>query len=304
MTTRKIQPAFLKPGDKVAIISPSSYIGEDLLIEAVAFLEKWGLKVRTGKNAAKRNGPFAGNDEERLNDLQEMTSDPDIKAVFCSRGGYGLLRIINRVDFSALNKSPKWYAGFSDITILHTWLNDVCGVISIHGEMPVNFHNSVKTNDTFVSLKQALFGELGSIEWEGNFFRYRDVSGELTGGNLSLLYSLMGSRAELITRGKILFIEEVGECYYHVDRMLTSLKLAGKLDELSALVVGGMNEISESKIPWGKNIEKTILDIVSEYNYPLLFSFPAGHVADNRAFYIGKQAKIEVNSARAILSYI
>ena len=304
MTTRKIQPAFLKPGDEVAIISPSSYIGEDLLIEAVAFLEKWGLKVRTGKNAAKRNGPFAGNDEERLNDLQEMTSDPDIKAVFCSRGGYGLLRIINRVDFSALNKSPKWYAGFSDITILHTWLNDVCGVISIHGEMPVNFHNSVKTNDTFVSLKQALFGELRSIEWEGNFFRYRDVSGELTGGNLSLLYSLMGSRAELITRGKILFIEEVGECYYHVDRMLTSLKLAGKLDELSALVVGGMNEISESKIPWGKNIEKTILDIVSEYNYPLLFSFPAGHVADNRAFYIGKQAKIEVNSNRAILSYV
>jgi muramoyltetrapeptide carboxypeptidase len=304
MTTRKIQPAFLKPGDEVAIISPSSYIGEDLLIEAVAFLEKWGLKVRTGKNAAKRNGPFAGNDEERLNDLQEMTSDPDIKAVFCSRGGYGLLRIINRVDFSALNKSPKWYAGFSDITILHTWLNDVCGVISIHGEMPVNFHNSVKTNDTFVSLKQALFGELRSIEWEGNFFRSRDVSGELTGGNLSLLYSLMGSRAELITRGKILFIEEVGECYYHVDRMLTSLKLAGKLDELSALVVGGMNEIAESKIPWGKNIEKTILDIVSEYNYPLLFSFPAGHVADNRAFYIGKQAKIEVNSNRAILSYV
>jgi muramoyltetrapeptide carboxypeptidase len=304
MTTRKIQPTFLKPGDEVAIISPSSYIGEDLLIEAVTFLEKWGLKVRTGKNAAKRNGPFAGNDEERLNDLQEMTSDPDIKAVFCSRGGYGLLRIINRVDFSALNKSPKWYAGFSDITILHTWLNDVCGVISIHGEMPVNFHNSVKTNDTFVSLKQALFGELRTIEWEGNFFRSRDVSGELTGGNLSLLYSLMGSRAELITRGKILFIEEVGECYYHVDRMLTSLKLAGKLDELSALVVGGMNEISESKIPWGKNIEKTILDIVSEYNYPLLFSFPAGHVADNRAFYIGKQAKIEINSNRAILSYV
>ena len=195
-------------------------------------------------------------------------------------------------------------SGFSDITILHTWLNDVCGVISIHGEMPVNFHNTIKTNDTFVSLKQALFGELRSIEWKGNFFRSRDVSGELTGGNLSLIYSLMGTQAELITRGKILFIEEVGECFYHVDRMLTSLKLAGKLDELSALVVGGMNEIAESKIPWGKNIEKTILDIVSEYNYPLLFSFPAGHVADNRAFYIGKQAKIEVNSNNAILSYV
>jgi len=304
MNARKIQPPFLKPGDEVAIISPSSYIEEDLLFEAVAFLEKWGLKIRSGKNAAKRNGPFAGNDEERLNDLQEMTNDPDIKAVFCSRGGYGLLRIIKGVDFSTLNKNPKWYSGFSDITILHTWLNDVCGVISIHCEMPVNFNNTVKTRDTFSSLKQALFGALLPLEWQGNFFRPGDVSGELTGGNLSLIYSLMGTRAEPLTRGKILFIEEVGECYYHVDRMLTSLKLAGKLDGLAALVVGGMNEIAESKIPWGKSIEKTILDIVSEYNYPVFFSFTAGHVADNRAFYIGKQAKIEVNSARAILSYI
>ena len=304
MTATKIQPAFLKQGDKVAIISPSFCIEENILIEAVEFLEKWGLRVRIGKNAAKKSGPFAGNDEERLYDLQEMTNDPDIKAVFCSRGGYGLSKIINRVDFSTLNINPKWYSGFSDITVLHMWLNDVCGIISIHGEMPLNFNNTERTSDTFSSLKQALFGNLRSLEWQGNFFRSGNVTGELTGGNLSLIYSLLGTQAEPLTKGKILFIEEVGEYFYHIDRMMTSLKLAGKLEGLSALVVGGMNEIAESKIPWGKNVEKTILDIVSEYDYPLFFSFPAGHVADNRAFYIGKKAKIKVNGKKATLSYV
>jgi len=288
----------------VAIISPSFCIEENILIEAVEFLEKWGLRVRIGKNAAKKSGPFAGNDEERLYDLQEMTNDPDIKAVFCSRGGYGLSKIINRVDFSTLNINPKWYSGFSDITVLHMWLNDVCGIISIHGEMPLNFNNTERTSDTFSSLKQALFGNLRSLEWQGNFFRSGNVTGELTGGNLSLIYSLLGTQAEPLTKGKILFIEEVGEYFYHIDRMMTSLKLAGKLEGLSALVVGGMNEIAESKIPWGKNVEKTILDIVSEYDYPLFFSFPAGHVVDNRAFYIGKKAKIKVNGKKATLSYV
>ena len=180
MTATKIQPAFLKQGDKVAIISPSFCIEENILIEAVEFLEKWGLRVRIGKNAAKKSGPFAGNDEERLYDLQEMTNDPDIKAVFCSRGGYGLSKIINRVDFSTLNINPKWYSGFSDITVLHMWLNDVCGIISIHGEMPLNFNNTERTSDTFSSLKQALFGNLRSLEWQGNFFRSWNVTGELT----------------------------------------------------------------------------------------------------------------------------
>lgn len=304
MTGKKIQPPFLKKGDKVAIISPSFCIDENLVNAAVIYLNEWGLKVHLGKHSIKRDGPFAGSDEERLYDLQEMTNDPEIRAVFCSRGGYGLLKIIDKVDFSVLRSYPKWYSGFSDITVLHTWLNEVCGVMSVHGEMPLNFNNSDKSTNTFISLKKALFGDPIIHEWNGDFYKPEDVRGEMTGGNLSLLYSLMGTRAEITTKGKILFIEEVGESYYHLDRMLTSLRLSGKLEGLAALVIGGMNRIEESKVPWGKNVEVTISGIVSEFNYPVFFNFPAGHISDNRAFYIGKQATIKVTGNRAVLRYV
>jgi muramoyltetrapeptide carboxypeptidase len=304
MPDNKLQPEYLKPGDEVAIISPSFFIEEKKLEYAVTFLEKWGLKVRLGKNAGKRSGPFAGIDEERLSDLQEMTDDFDIKAVFCSRGGYGISKIISKADFSAVKKMPKWYIGFSDITVLHLWLSEVCEVISVHGDMPLNFNNHEKTRSTFRSLQQALFGDLQTCEWRGTFYKPMNVTGEMTGGNLSMIYSLLGTPAEPQTKGKILFIEEVGEYYYHIDRMLTSLKLAGKLAGLSALIVGGMKELAEAKIPWDMSIEETIFSIVSEYEYPVFFNFPAGHVSDNRAFYIGRQAKIEVRGKKAALSFV
>jgi muramoyltetrapeptide carboxypeptidase len=303
MHLNKIQPEFLKAGDEVAIVSPSFWIDENKLVEAVTSLEQWGLKVRLGVNALKKDGPFAGSDNERLSDLQEMTDDPAIKAVFCSRGGYGISRIINRMDFSALATNPKWYTGFSDITVLHMWLNEVCGIMSLHSDMPLNFSNQEKTPETFTSMRQALFGDLHGIEWKGKFIRPDNVTGEITGGNLSLIYSLTGTRAQPSTSGKILFIEEVGEYYYHIDRMLTSLKLAGMLQGLSALVIGGMNKIEESKIPWGKNIEETITEVVREYDYPVLFNFPAGHIADNRSFYIGRQAGILINGKKAFLEF-
>ncbi len=304
MPVNKIQPQYLKPGDEVAIISPSFCIDEKKIAEGVEFLEKWGLRVRVGKNAANCSGPFAGSDNERLTDFQEMTGDSNIKAVFCSRGGYGMTKIISKIDFSALKDNPKWYVGFSDITSLHLWLSEICGIISIHGEMPLNYKNPERSAATFSSLHGALFGSLDSCEWEGTFFRAGEATGEMTGGNLSLICSLLGTPAMPSTKGKILFIEEVGEYYYHIDRMMTSLKLAGKLEGLSALVVGGMNEIEESKIAWGKSIEETIFEIVREYEYPLLFNFPAGHISDNRAFYIGKRAFIGVKDNKALLTYI
>ena len=274
MSSRKKQPEYLKPGDEVAIVSPSFFIEEEKVIDAVKFLEGWGLKVKVGKNAFKRDGPFAGSDDERLSDLQEATNDPEIKAVLCSRGGYGISKIIDKVDFSSLKKNPKWYVGFSDITVLHMWLNEVCGIVSVHGEMPLNYSNPEKLATTFSSLHQALFGNLEPCEWEGISFRSANVTGEITGGNLSLIYNLIGTPAEPSTKGKILFIEDVGEQYYHIDRMMTSLKLAGKLEGLAALVIGGMNKIEDTKIPWGKSIEETIYGIVREYNYPLFFGFP------------------------------
>lgn len=304
MSEKKIQPEYLKPGDEVGLISPSFCIEEKKLVYAVTYLEKWGLKVRVGKNAMNCDGPFAGSDKDRLSDLQEMTNDPAIKAVFCSRGGYGISKIISKVDFSALMQNPKWFVGFSDITVLHLWLSEICGIMSVHGDMPLNFKNRQKSRHTFRSLKQALFGDFQSCEWKGTFFKACDVEGEMTGGNLSIIYSLIGTPAEPATKGKILFIEEVGEYFYHIDRMMTSLKLAGKLDGLTALIVGGMNKLEEAKMPWGRSIEETIFGIVSEYEYPLFFNFPAGHVSDNRAFYIGKEAKVIVNGKKAILSFV
>ena len=304
MSDNKIQPPFLKPGDEVAIISPAWSVDEEKINNGVNVLEGWGLKVHIGRNALNQDGPYAGTDRQRISDLQEVTDNKNIKAVLCSRGGYGMLKIIDKVDFSALKRYPKWFVGFSDVTILLIWLSEKVNMVSVHGEMPLNYKNKQTCPETLESLHGALFGHLEPVRWRGEFSGLSDVTGEVTGGNLSLLYSLIGTSAEPKTRGRILFIEDTGEYFYHLDRMMTSLKLAGKLKGLSALVTGGFTKMAETRVPLGKSAEKIISDITARYKYPVMSGFPAGHINDNRAFYIGKTARIKIKGEEAVLSYI
>lgn len=297
-------PAYLKEGDTVVIISPSGVVDRDVILKAVAILKASGFNVVLGENVFRQNGCFAGSDRERLSDLQHATDDPDVRAVFCSRGGYGISRIIDRVDFSSLKKHPKWYVGFSDITVLHLWLNRLCGLVSLHAEMPLNYSNPKKSAESYSSVIKALKGEPETITWKSSHHATVSIRGPLTGGNLSLIYSLTGTPAEPDTDGSVLFIEEVGEYYYHLDRMMTSLRLTGKLNNLAAMIVGGMEKMEQGNVIYNKSAEEIILDIAGHYNYPIIFNFPAGHISDNRAFYMGREAVVTQNGLEASLTFV
>ena len=297
-------PPYLKDGDTVAIISPSGVVDRDVVLKAVAILKASGFNVVMGENVFRQNGCFAGSDRERLHDLQQVTDDPKIRAVFCSRGGYGISRIIDRVDFSPLLKNPKWYVGFSDITVLHLWLNRLCGIVSLHAEMPLNYSNPKKTPESFTSMINALKGEPDTIVWKSSHPADISVRGPLTGGNLSLIYSLTGTPAEPDTDQAVLFIEEVGEYYYHLDRMMTSLRLTGKLNNLAAIIVGGMEKMEQGNVTYNKSAEEIILDIAGHYNYPIIFNFPAGHISDNRALYMGREAVVTQKGLEASLTFV
>lgn len=297
-------PPYLKKGDCISIISPASCIEEEKVMAAVRMLEDSGFTVRIGDHVFARYGPFAGNDDERLYDIQTATDDPCVNAILCSRGGYGMGRIIDRIDFSALKKTPKWYIGYSDITVLHLWLNSVCGVVSLHAEMPVNYSNPGITSESYLTMIRALKGEAEPVTWNCTGKASFIAEGPVTGGNLSLLYSLNGTRGEPDTDGAILFIEETGEYYYHLDRMLNSLRLAGMLKNLSAMIVGGMVKITEGDQVFNRSIEEIVLNMAGGYGYPVLFNFPAGHINDNRAFYMGRRARLDYDGNMASLSWL
>jgi len=298
-----IIPPYLKEGDRIEIITPASPIAEDVVRKAAARLEDSGFRITTGAHAFASCGPFAGTEAERLADIQKATDDPDVKAVLCSRGGYGMSRIVDQVDFTALKKSPKWYVGYSDITSLHLWLNTVCGIASLHAEMPLNYSNPDCLPGSYDTLVKALKGNPEPVSWITRGEESFEVEGRVMGGNISLIYSLNGTAAQPDTDGAILFIEEIGEKFYHLDRMLVGMRMAGLLRNLSALVVGGMEQITEGEHVFNQTVEEVVMNVVGGYGYPVLFNFPAGHINDNRAIYLGRAARLRQSGREALLTW-
>lgn len=294
-------PSPLQKGDTVAIVATARKISKEEIEPSVEILRNWGLNVVLSPNLFKQHDQFAGTDKERTADLQWALDNKKLKAIFIARGGYGTLRIIDHVNLKKLIQHPKWIVGYSDTTILHSHLLN-SDVVSIHGTMPFQFTQNEEATE---SLRKALFGEKQEYESPANVLnRKGEARGEVVGGNLSLLYALSGSKTDIITKGKILFIEDLDEYLYHIDRMMLQLKRSGKLKGLKALVVGGMTDMKDNKIPFGKSAEQIIFDAVKEYKYPVCFNFPAGHIQRNLAFYIGKKAHLKVEKKGATLKYL
>lgn len=286
------QPAYLKKGDKIAIVCPAKKLPKNI-DTGIAILKDWGLDVIIGKTVSGSYHQFSGTDAERTADLQLYLDDPSIKAVLAARGGYGTIRIIDQLDFTAFNENPKWLIGFSDITILLSHAFAKLNVQSIHAQMPYTFEDS--TAEALESLRKTLFGEEVGYEYESSFACRDGVTeGILIGGNLSLLIAVEGSASEMDYTDKILFLEDVGEHEYSIDRMMRLLKRAGKLANLKGLIIGAFNEIAEEKIPFGQTPEEIIWDLVKEYDYPVCFNFPTGHIDDNRALVLGKNVSLNV----------
>jgi muramoyltetrapeptide carboxypeptidase len=286
-----IQPPYLKKGDKIGIVATARKISTAEINPAIAVLKSWGLEVVLGNNLFNSDNQFSGTDNERADDLQTLLNDTSVKAIISARGGYGTVRIIDQIDFTTFIKNPKWLIGYSDITVLHSHIHNM-GIETLHATMPINFS---KNAEALESLRKALFGEKIKYEIEAHPLNKKGIAeGELIGGNLSILYSLSGSISDIDTTGKILFLEDLDEYLYHIDRMMMNLKRAGKLSHLAGLVVGGMTDMKDNTIPFGKTAEEIILDAVREYNYPVCFNFPAGHIDKNVALPFGKKVKLVV----------
>jgi muramoyltetrapeptide carboxypeptidase len=295
-------PPYLKKGDKIAITCPAKKLPNPMT-DAVALLESWGLEVVLGETIDASHHQFAGDDDLRARDLQRFIDDDGIKAIIAARGGYGTIRMIDKVDFSRFAQNPKWIVGFSDITVLHTHLFANYGAQSIHGQMPINIPDaSARSLDT---LRKALFGEELTYEFPTHATnRAGTCSGVLTGGNLALLIAVSGSVSDIDYGGKILFIEDVGEYFYSVDRMMRCLDRAGKLKNLAGLVVGGFTDIKDNDIPFGQTIPEIVMDIVQHYNYPVCFDFPAGHIPDNCSLIFGRNVNLNVQEQHSTLKFV
>jgi muramoyltetrapeptide carboxypeptidase len=292
---------FLKKGDKIAITCPAKKLPKPM-DDAIALLQSWGLEVVLGDTVGASYHQFAGDDDLRACDLQRFINDDSVKAIIAARGGYGTIRIIDHVDFSRFSAHPKWLIGFSDITVLHAHLFANFQAQTIHGQMPVNIPDaSVHSLET---LKKALFGQEITYNFSSHALnRSGEATGILTGGNLSLLVAVLGSASDYDYDGKILFIEDVGEYLYSIDRMVRTLDRAGKLKNLAGLMVGGFTEVKDNDIPFGQTVPEIIMEVVKSYDYPVCFDFPAGHIPDNQSLIFGKTLNLSVNEKHVEANY-
>lgn len=297
-----VTPPFLRPGDTVAIVSTARKISKSELNPALEILAKHKLKAILGHTIGAEEHQFAGSDSLRIKDFQAALDNPNIKAIWCARGGYGTVRVIDGLNFTEFKKTPKWIVGYSDITVLHNHIHNF-GIETLHAQMPLEIEQ--KSPESRDGIFEVLFGRKHSITYDSghSFNRKGEVTARLVGGNLSVLYSLCGSASAINSEEKILFIEDLDEYLYHIDRMLQNLKRNGMLDNLAGLIVGGMTKMHDNTIPFGKTAEEIVRDIVKDGDFPVCYDFPAGHITDNRPLIMGRKATLTVGSGSVSLSF-
>ncbi len=305
ITRDLVKPPNLKKGDTIMILSPAGRIKNKSSIEAgIKLANHWGLVVFFGNHMLSQDHTFAGTDTQRTEDLQKALDDPSIKAIWAARGGYGAVRIIDDLDFSKFVDNPKWIIGYSDITVLHNKIHTL-GFQSIHGQMPLTLDlEDPVQKPSIVSLHKALFGKKINYKLDSSEFnRLGESKGQVVGGNLSIVYSMLASKTDLDMRGKVLFIEDVGEALYHIDRMMISLKRAGYFKNCNGLIVGDFRLKKNEGNSFGKTLEEIVLEAVEGTDFPVIFNFPAGHVDDNRAIIMGDYVNLKVTKKKARIGF-
>ncbi|HYD92812.1 MAG TPA: LD-carboxypeptidase [Flavobacterium sp.] len=294
-------PPYLTKGDTVGIIATARKIEKEPIEPAIELLKSWGLHVVVGKTIGLDNHQLAGADWQRATDLQQMMDNPSIKAIWCAKGGYGTVRVVDRLDFTKFKQKPKWFIGFSDATVLHSHINNL-DIATIHGIVCISVPRA--TPEAIESFRKTLFG--GKLEYNlpaHEFNKTGSAHGELIGGNLSVLYSIIGSRSEADYKDKIIFIEDLDEYLYHIDRMMMNLDRNDYFKNVKGIIIGGMSKMRDNDIPWGHTALEIIRDITKKYDIPICFNFPAGHIQDNRALVFGKQITLSVTQTGTKITF-
>ncbi len=300
-----MQPPFLQAGDTIGICCPSGSLSLETIQPMITQLEFWGFEVKIGNTVGSTFHKYSGTDKERLTDFQSMLNDDSVKAILFGRGGYGFVRIIDAIDFTAFKKNPKWLVGYSDITVLHNHVNTQLQIATLHAHMSGGYTADSFDNDSTMSIYHALTGKPCKYTIATNATNETSIcNGELVGGNLSLLVSMIGTPSDINTKGKILFLEDIGEYPYHIDRMMWQLLRAGKLDHLAGLIVGGFTDAKVDSTPFGKTEYEIIWEKASLYNYPVCFGFPVGHQPKNVALKIGVNHRLQIETNQIILEEI